>query len=75
MEKVELTLKLSVKDLNRVIALTGLDLLTNEEQIKEYNGLTLDVSEIKEFDDESKIGIAGLFIAAKGVEIEKTDNA
>lgn len=63
MEKITLKVELDVKDLNRVLALTGQDLLLDEESIECYNNLTLNVSDLD--DKDVSIGVSGLIIAAK----------
>jgi hypothetical protein len=64
-DTVEITLKMSVKDLNQTLALLHLDVITNDDERKEYDGNTLNVSDIANNEMEFKVAIGAVFLAAK----------
>ena len=71
-ESVEIKVVLSVKTINRLFAMTGMDLLTTEEQIDKIDGGVVDM-ETMGVDDETKIGAAAfaIMVHANNVESEE----
>jgi hypothetical protein len=64
MEKtINLTLEISVKDMNQTLALTGQPLITSEEELKEYQDLSFSTDDIEKMD--GKIGMCALLLAAR----------
>ena len=64
-DTVEINLKISVKDLNQTLALLHLDIITNEEERLQYDGNTLNVSDVPNTELEFKVAIGAIFLAAK----------
>ncbi len=60
---INLTLELSLKDINQTLALLGQDLITSDEELKNYENLTFSTEDMD--DGEGKIGMCALLFAAK----------
>lgn len=70
-----LTVKLPLKDLNRLIALAGENIITDEETLTEYDYKTLDISEFPDSELEFKVGVSALFLAARERNDEKKNKS
>ena len=55
--KVEIKMILSVKTINKLFAMTGMDLLMTEEDINKIDGGVVDM-ELEDVDDEVRLGAA-----------------
>ena len=64
MKEIEFKIIITLKDLNQALALMGQDILTTEDEIKEYEGLSFDTSTLGK-DLQAKVGIAAILFAAK----------
>lgn len=72
-DTVEITLKMSVKDLNQTLALLHLDVITSEDERKLYDGNTLNVSDVPNTEMEFKVAIGAIFLAAREDGEKKDD--
>lgn len=68
-EAVTLTVALPVKVLNKVLAMTGQNVLTNNDQIKEFDNLTLSPEDME--DEQVTMACAGLVMGAYGIKKKK----
>lgn len=72
-DTIQLTLDITVKDLNQTLALLGQELITSDEELEQYEGLTFSSTEIEEM--EGKVGMCALVMAAKALSDEKNNGS
>jgi hypothetical protein len=72
--KVEIKVSLSVKTINKLFAMTGMDLLMTEEDINKIDGGVVDM-ELEDVDDEVRVGAAAFALMVHANNIKADSEA
>jgi hypothetical protein len=70
-ETIEVKIKMNTKDVNQVLAILGQSVITTDEEAAEYDGNTLDATDFPNSEMEAKVGLGGIFLAAKASKEEE----